>query len=110
MLLTMIYFFQNFNTRWASTETALQWFISYLAERTQSVCINQTLSKANPLICGVRQDSVLGPIFFAAYTGQLGKIIESHGLSRKLYACDTQLYNTRAFILIAMLVLLLLMK
>ena len=76
------------------TETALHWFISYLAERTQSVCINQTISKATPLICGVPQGSVLGPILFAAYTSQLGKIIESHGLSHKLYADDTQLYKS----------------
>ena len=35
------------------TETAFHWFIPYLAERTQSVCINQTISKVTPLICGV---------------------------------------------------------
>ena len=76
------------------TETALHWFIFYLAERTQRVCIYQTLSKNTPLICGVSQGSVLGRIFFAAYTSQPGKIIESNGLSRKLYADDTQLYKS----------------
>ena len=65
-----------------------------MEERTQSVCINQTISKATPLICGVLQASVLGPILFAAYTSKLGKIIESHGLSRKLYVDDTQLYKS----------------
>ena len=74
--------------------TALRWFTSYLADRTQSVFINQTLSKATPLICGVPQGSVLGPILFAMYTSQLGRIIESKGLSRKLYADDTQLYKS----------------
>jgi hypothetical protein len=76
------------------TESALLWFTSYLTDRTQSVCINQSLSKATHLICGVPQGSVLGPILFAIYTSQLGRIIESHGLSRKLYADDTQLYKS----------------
>ena len=76
------------------TDTALHWFTSYLADRTQRVSINQTLSKATSLICGVPQGSVLGPILFAVYTSQLGRIIDSQGLSRKLYADDTQLYKS----------------
>jgi hypothetical protein len=37
------------------TETALQWFISYLAEITQSVWLNQTLSKGTSPIYGLPQ-------------------------------------------------------
>ena len=62
------------------TGTALHWFSSYLADRTQRVIVNLASSQETPLICGVPQGSVLGPILFLVYTSQLGKIIESHGI------------------------------
>ena len=74
--------------------TALTWFHSYLADRTQRVFVNGASSTDTPLTCGVPQGSVLGPILFSLYTSQLGKIIEDHGISRKLYADDTELYRS----------------
>jgi hypothetical protein len=34
----------------------------------------------------------LGPILFSIYTSKLGKIINTHGVNRKLFADDTELY------------------
>ncbi len=45
-------------------ETALQWFTSYLGDRSQSVYIDRVKSNPQHLSCGVPQGSVLGPILF----------------------------------------------
>ena len=74
--------------------TALQWVSSYLADRTQTVCIDELRSPTTPLSCGVPQGSVLGPVLFTLYTAPLGDIIRSHGISTHMYADDTQLYVT----------------
>ena len=74
------------------TGTALRWFNSYLVDRTQHVVVKQASSQSTSLNCGVPQGSVLGPILFSIYTSQLGRIIDSHGVKRKLFADDTELY------------------
>ena len=72
--------------------TALEWFKSYLQDRTQRVQIGNEFSDAQTLKFGVPQGSVLGPILFTIYTTPLGNLIRKHGLSLHLYADDTQLY------------------
>ena len=44
--------------------TALNWFISYLNNRQQCVCIDKVLSNFKEIRCGVPQGSVLGPLLF----------------------------------------------
>ena len=75
-------------------DTTLAWFSSYLSERKQHVQVNSSSSSETTLTCGVPQGSVLGPILFSLYTTQLGKIIQNHGLSRKLFADDTEIYKS----------------
>ncbi len=41
----------------------LEWFTSYLFQRTQVVDIGNTLSQEKPLFSGVPQGSILGPLF-----------------------------------------------
>ena len=41
--------------------SSLQWVRFYLADREQVVDVNGTMSKPQPLICGVLQGSILGP-------------------------------------------------
>ena len=72
--------------------TALDWFISYLDNRSQCVSIDGAVSEPKSLPHGVPQGSVLGPLLFCAYMTQLGKIIRTHGLNYHTYADDTQIY------------------
>ena len=70
--------------------TALNWFQSYLSNRTQKVCINGILSEPNNITHGVPQGSVLGPLLFLLYINDLpscSKILKFH-----LFADDTSIF------------------
>ena len=71
---------------------ALDWFISYLKDRKQSVGINKEKSAPRFLILGLPQGSLLGPILFAIYTLPLADILKKQGVRYHLYADDTQIY------------------
>ena len=72
--------------------TALAWFTSYLSERQQKIKINDVMSEAQDLTCGVPQGSVLGPILFGVYTSSLGRLLRSENVNYHLYADDSQIY------------------
>ena len=74
-------------------DCVLNWFKSYLSDRTSRVCINGTLSEPMRLAFGVPQGSIVGPSAFTFYTLPLGRIIQSYGLSYHMYADDVQLYT-----------------
>ncbi|GFS07822.1 reverse transcriptase-like protein [Elysia marginata] len=82
------------NQTFGLSGTVLQWFESYLSNRTQSVFNGDHTSRKLPLVFGVPQGSVLGPILFTLYTSPLSSIIKLHGMSYHLYADDTQMYCT----------------
>ncbi|PVD29105.1 hypothetical protein C0Q70_11702 [Pomacea canaliculata] len=73
---------------------ALQWIASYLAERSQRVIVGSASSEAVPLVCGVPQGSVLGPLLFSVYVSQLGRVIERFQMGRQFFADDTQILNS----------------
>ena len=56
--------------------SALDWFSSYLSCRSQQVLVGHALSAETPLLCGVPQGSVLGPLLFSLYTRQLADLID----------------------------------
>ena len=70
---------------------ALEWFASYLADRSQRVVVGHVPSSEISLTCGVPQGSVLGPLLFSLYTSQLGRVIENFQLGRQFFADDSQL-------------------
>ena len=71
--------------------TFLNWFLSYLSNRTQYVRINLLISSIASVLFGVPQGSVLGPLLFILYTSALSAIASRHGIEIHLYADDTQL-------------------
>ena len=74
------------------TATCLAWFESYLVNRSQRIQIHGRISAERPVVFGVPQGSVLGPLMFICYTAPLGDIARRHGINVHLYADDTQLY------------------
>jgi len=72
-------------------DTALNWFRSYMSNRTQSVIINNTESERKLLNYGVPQGSKLGPILFNSYIAPVSKIAEANGIIDEKYADDHQL-------------------
>ena len=73
------------------TNTALEWFRSYLTGRSMKVCIDGTFSNAAELTVSVPQGSKLGPRLYSDYTQPLGTLIRTLSLMYHLYADDSQI-------------------
>ena len=61
--------------RFGITGTVLNWFKSYLCNRSQFVGINQFQSTKRDLLVGVPQGSVLGPLLYLLYTAPISDVI-----------------------------------
>ena len=72
-------------------DTVLKCFLSYVTNRTQSVIVDNSMSRPKPLSFGVPQGSVLGPILFTLYVKPLSAVIERHACQYHKYADDTKL-------------------
>ena len=57
--------------RYGIKGNVLSWFQSYLTGRSQYVSINGHVSTTLPIICGVPQGSILGPLQFMRYVNDL---------------------------------------
>jgi hypothetical protein len=80
------------STTFGITGSALCLLTSYLSDRSQSVCIESHSTSPSPMLTGVPQGSVLGPLLFCLYTTPLSNIISCTPISYHFYADDTQLY------------------
>ena len=78
--------------RFGVQESAMDWFSTYLSDRTQMFCVNAVMSRTIPVTCSVPQGSVLGPMLFISYTADVTSIFDSHQVNRHLYADDKQAY------------------
>ena len=71
--------------------TVLQWFSSYLTDRTHYVSLSNHCSAFAPVLSGVHQGSVIGPMLFTMYDMPLSAIVDSHSIIHHSFADDLQL-------------------
>ena len=69
----------------------LQWFSSYLSDRTFQVVYGCSTSSVVITVCSVPQGSVLGPRLYILYTADLTDVAAAHKVNIHSYADDTQL-------------------
>ena len=74
------------------TDSVLQWFSSYLSDRTQYVSISIHYSEIAPVHSGVSQGSVLGPITISMYVKPSSAIMDSHYITHHSFADVIQLH------------------
>ena len=79
------------HTDFGSTDTILQWFSSYLTDRTHYVSPSNHCYAFAPVHSGVHHCSVLGPMLITMYTKPLSAFIDSHSIIHHSFAEDLQL-------------------
>jgi hypothetical protein len=62
------------------SDGALDWFKSYLSDRSQSVFVNGVSSRSASVTTGVPQGYVLGPLLFTSYTPPVYHIACRYGV------------------------------
>jgi len=72
--------------------TVLQWFKSYLSNRSFRVLYGGLMSSTVYILCSVPQGSVLGPRLFILCMSDLADIANEHNVTMQSFADDTQLY------------------
>ena len=70
-----------------------QWLADFLSNRTQQVVLDGSKSSSAPVLSGVPQGSVVGPLLFLLYMNDLPDYV-THGSSVRLFADDCALYHT----------------
>ena len=79
------------HTDFGFNDTVLQWFSSYLIDRTHYVSLSNHCSAFAPVHSGVHQGSNIGHILFTMYIEPLSAIIDSHSIIHHSFADDLQL-------------------
>ena len=69
----------------------LKFFESYLSNHRQCCSVNGLTSTLKPILCGVPQGSILGPLLFIIYMNDLPACIRDGRVT--MYADDTSLSN-----------------
>ena len=71
----------------------LRWILSYLSGRRQQVVVNGETSEQLPVLSGVPQGSVIGPLLFLIYIDRIKTLPLSDESHLTLYADDMLLYR-----------------
>ena len=65
----------------------------YLSRRQQRVLLNGAISETLPVLSGVPQGSILGPLFFFVYINDLPTSISSPSVDISLFPGDTKCFT-----------------
>ena len=76
------------------SQGAIKFLQSYLSNRQQRVKVNGVLSDWSPVLCGVPQGSLLGPLLLNIFINNLNFVTRIASL--RLYADDTTTYTSAA--------------
>ena len=68
----------------------LKWLTCFLKDRSMRVCVKGHVSKSKPVLSGVPQGSVLGPILFLIYVNSIASQLKC---SYKIFADDLKIYS-----------------
>ena len=74
-------------------EFILKWICDYLTQRKQRVVVNGQTSETLPVLSGVPQGSVIGPLLFLIYIDGVMSVPLSQGNQLTVYADDILLYR-----------------
>jgi len=70
----------------------MDWFTSYMSDKTQIFRLNGEMSSLIPLTCIVSRGSVLGSILFISYTDDVPSVFQRHQVNYHLCADDKRAY------------------
>ena len=76
--------------RFGLEENSPAWLTSYLTNRTQALCVKDELSHSMPVLSGVPQGSILGPVLFTLSINDLPSCIQFSNIM--MYVDDTVIY------------------
>ena len=72
----------------------LDWSTSYVCDRAQCVNIDGVKSSPSPLLVGVPQGSVLGPVLFTNFSQPLSDVRSRNDCQYHKYADDTEVSSS----------------
>lgn len=78
------------------SRSTVKWFSSYLTDRSQRVCFRGFLSDNLPVLNGVPQGSILGPLLFLLFVNDLLLYLSPHDTDNFVFADDTSLLASGA--------------